>query len=93
MILNFMAAAILLMSTELPDKNIQVLRDMCVSYGAYENKIIVQWKHEENKSEDELKKSYRLLRSNYKDKNFIEIAITDETEYEDKEIIPGVKYW
>lgn len=105
MILNFITAAVLLTSTgtpelsklpELPEENIIILKDMRVSYGAFKDRIVVQWKHEEKKAEesgDKLIPGYRLLRSNSKDKDFIEIAVTDETEYEDKEIIPGIKYW
>jgi len=101
MILNFIAALVLFTGTELPElskpqeapeENIMILKDMQVSYGDFEDKIVVQWNYEEKK-EDELKTSYRIFRSNFKDKDFVEITITDATEYEDKEIIPGIKYW
>ncbi len=102
MILNFIAALVLLTSTELPElsklqvqevpeEKIMILKDMNVSYGDFEDKIIVQWNYKEKK--EDTQSSYRLFRSNFKDKDFIEIAITDDTEYEDKDITPGVKYW
>ncbi len=86
---------------EIPEEKVIILKDMKVSYGTFKDKIMVQWNYEDKKTaskedddeKEEIKTSYRLFRSNFKDKDFIEIAITDDTEYEDKEINPGIKYW
>jgi len=86
MIINFLAAIILFSGTGAPDQNSGTLRDMTVSYGAYKDKIVIQWKPVKDSS-------YSLLRSNYKDRSFKEIAVTGNNIYEDKNIIPGIKYW
>lgn len=86
MITKIIVATILFTNTANMDFNIGILRDMNVSYGAYTDKIEIQWESVPNSH-------YSILRSEFKDRDFTTIATTSDTRYEDKNITPGIKYW
>jgi hypothetical protein len=86
MIMNLLISTLLFTNPVNSDSNTRILRDVNVSFGNYSDKIVIRWEPVENGN-------YSILRSNFKDRDFTEIASTVETIYEDKDITPGIKYW
>lgn len=86
MMINIIVAAILFTTTVNLDSDTGILRDMNVSYGTYSDKISIKWVPVQNGN-------YSIMRSEFKDRGFTEIAVTDDTNYEDRSITPGIKYW
>lgn len=62
------------------------VRDVRVSAGTFNDRIIVEWQGINNGS-------YRILRSSFTKTGFTEVAVTDGTKFEDRDIKSGVVYW
>ncbi len=62
------------------------IKNMSISASDNSDKLLIRWESFENSS-------FRILRSKFNNREFIEIAVSDGTEYIDSDIEKGVVYW
>jgi len=68
------------------DTQVRFLKNMTVSQGQYNDRIIVQW----DKTQSE---SYTVMRSQFKTGEFTAVTQTADVKYEDTAVEKGVRYW
>lgn len=68
------------------DPQMRSLKNITVTQGLYSDRITVEWEKTESKT-------YTVMRSQFKDREFTVINQTENLKYEDTSIEKGIKYW
>lgn len=86
MFINVINLLFVLSVVQIDSPGINSIKNMTVSQGLYDDRVVLEWDKTENIS-------YSVMRSHFKTGDFKIIAETSDQKFEDKDIVRGIKYW
>jgi len=86
MLINFVSLILAVTVTQNAETPAQMLRNITVTHGLYNDRIVVEWEKIENAS-------YVVMRSQLKTGEFTSVAQTSDSKFEDITAEKGVVYW